>query len=373
MTGVAYGTAPAPVRVAMVGLGWAATSIWLPRLSRHPGYTISAVVDPSPGAAATATGHGVDAPLYPHVDELPAEAVDLAVVAVPNHLHASVAGRLLSRGVPVFLEKPVCLSGEEARQLAAAERQGGAVLLAGSAARQRADVTVLRETVEKLGRVRHVDLEWVRARGVPDAGGWFTSTSLAGGGALLDLGWHLLDTLASLLGPVHFGQVVGTVSDDFVRHGTAGASWRGDRPVARAAAGDVEDTARAFLTTDDGVSVALRASWASHSATDATRIRVDGSAGSALLECTFGFSPNRVARPGVTLMTDGITTDLPVPPEAVGAEYTRQLDVLPGLLRDPDQRGRAIEEAAWTIEAVERIYRSARAAQAPVPTPERQP
>ncbi|MCF2435731.1 Gfo/Idh/MocA family oxidoreductase [Streptomyces thinghirensis] len=208
---------------------------------------------------------------------------------------------------------------------------------------------------------------------MPDAGGWFTSTSLAGGGALLDLGWHLLDTLASLLGPVHFGQVVGTVSDDFVRHGTAGRPGGVTDRWREAAAGDVEDTARAFLTTDDGVSVALRASWASHSATDATRIRVDGSAGSALLECTFGFGPNRVARPGVTLTTDGITTDLPVPPEAVGAEYTRQLDVLPGLLRDPDQRGRAVEEAARTIDADRADLQVGPRGTGTRTTPERQP
>ena len=238
------------------------------------------------------------------------------------------------------------------------------MLLAGSAARYRADVTVLRETVEKLGRVRHVDLEWIRARGVPDAGGWFTSSSLAGGGALLDLGWHLLDTLTSLLGPAGFGQAVGTVSGDFVNHGSARAGWRDDEPARDTAAGDVEDTARGFLVTDEGVSVALRASWASHEATDVTRIRVEGSDGAATLGCTFGFSPNRVAGPTVTHTRDGITTELPVPPEQIGAEYVRQLDALPALLADPALRGRAVEDATRTIDVIERVYASAREARA---------
>ncbi|MFF8026158.1 Gfo/Idh/MocA family protein [Streptomyces sp. NPDC007896] len=369
-------TAEAPVRIALVGLGWAATSIWLPRLRRHPGYTVTAVVDPAPGAPALLAAEGIDAPLFTDVGRLPPELADLAVVAVPNHLHATVAARLLRRGTAVFLEKPVCLSTEEARQLAAAEQAGGAVLLAGSAARFRADVTLLRETVEKVGRIRHVDLEWVRACGVPDAGGWFTSSSLAGGGALLDLGWHLLDTLTSLLGPTDFGQVVGTVSSDFVNRGSARAAWRRDEPVRNAGAGDVEDTARGFLITDEGVSVALRASWASHVATDVTRIRVEGSDGSAALECTFGFSPNRVAGSTVTHTRDGITTGLPVPAEEIGAEYVRQLDALPGLLADPALRGQAVEDAARTIGVIERVYGSARqahAAQALVPTLGRQP
>ncbi|MET9968523.1 Gfo/Idh/MocA family oxidoreductase [Streptomyces sp. NPDC006356] len=378
MTGISDGTAAAPVRIAMVGLGWAATSIWLPRLRRHPRYTVTAVVDPAPGAPEVLGAQGIDAPLFTEAGQLPADIADLAVVAVPNHLHATVAAALLTRGIPVFLEKPVCLSKEEAQALAAAEEAGGAVLLAGSAARYRADVTALRETVKGLGQVRHVDLEWIRARGVPDAGGWFTDSSLAGGGALLDLGWHLLDTLTSLLGPAGFGQAVGTVSSDFLNHGSARAAWRDDEPALAMAAGDVEDTARGFLITDEGVSVALRASWASHAGTDVTRIRVEGSDGTAALECTFGFSPNRVAAPTVTHTRDGITTEVPVRAEEIGAEYVRQLDALPVLLADPTLRGRAVEDAARTIGVIERVYGSAReartrrAAQALVPTLERQ-
>ncbi|QTD95914.1 Gfo/Idh/MocA family protein [Streptomyces cyanogenus] len=374
MTGGLEGAAAEPLRIAMVGLGWAGSSIWLPRLRRHPRYTVSAVVDPAPQAPGVLAAEGIDAPLFTDAGRLPPDLADLAVVAVPNHLHAAVATGLLARGTPVFLEKPVCLSSAEARQLTAAERAGGTVLLAGSAARYRADVAVLREAVGSLGRIRHVDLEWVRARGVPNGNGWFTRASLAGGGALLDLGWHLLDTLTSLLGPVRFDQAVGTVSGDFVNQGAARADWRAEEP-SPGGPGNVEDTARAFLVTDEGVSVTLRAAWASHRATDVTRIRVDGSDGSAALECTFGFSPNRVARPRVTRTTDGVTTELPVPAEEIGAEYARQLDELPGLLADSALRGRAAEDAARAIGVIERIYRSAHKAHtapALVPSPERQ-
>lgn len=101
-----------PVRVAVAGLGWAGREIWLPRLAAHPGFAVTAVVDPEPGVRARARdGHHVPA-AYADVDELPADAVDLVVVAVPNHLHAAVAARLLRRGVPVFLEKPVCLTSD---------------------------------------------------------------------------------------------------------------------------------------------------------------------------------------------------------------------------------------------------------------------
>ncbi|MFI5472504.1 Gfo/Idh/MocA family protein [Streptomyces cacaoi] len=359
-----------PIRTAVVGLGWAARSIWLPRLRRHPDFTVSAAVDPDPASRAAVTAEFPDTPVLAAVHDSDPAQVDLAIVAVPNHLHREIAGGLLLKGIPVFLEKPVCLTSAEAEQLAEAERVGGARLLAGSAARHRADVRALLANAGDLGTIRHIELSWVRARGVPDAGGWFTRRRLSGGGALVDLGWHLFDIAAPLLGSANFTQVTGAVSGDFIARDTARVSWRAGKAEdgqesKRADVGfiDVEDTARAFLVTDDGVSLSLHASWASHEERDITRVRIDGSAGSATLRCTFGFSPNRLAHPELTRTDDGRTRDIPVPEEPVGTEYDRQLDELLAQLRDPAGPRRAVEEARRTIGAIERIYSSARAAQ----------
>ncbi|MFI6159248.1 MULTISPECIES: Gfo/Idh/MocA family protein [unclassified Micromonospora] len=362
-----------PIRVAVVGLGWAGREIWLPRLAAHPAFEVTALVDPQPAVREAARDTHAVPFAYADVDDLPAGAADLVVVAVPNHLHAAVAARLLRRGVPVFLEKPVCLSSAEAALLADAERAGGAVLLAGSAARWRADVRALADAAAELGPIRHVDVAWVRARGVPDAGGWFTRRDLSGGGALVDLGWHLLDTVLPLLGPAtRITHAVGSVSADFVNDTAAHAVWRDPAGSAAAAGalrgdgsvggsrGDVEDTARGFLLTADGASVAVHACWASHEALDRTTITVQGVAGTATLRCTFGFSPNREPTPVLTRTRDGETVALPLPAEPIGTEYDRQLDALPGLLTAPASRGAAVAEAHRTIDIIERIYRTAR-------------
>nr|WP_202490393.1 Gfo/Idh/MocA family oxidoreductase [Streptomyces sp. SID8381] len=359
----ARGPGRAPVRTSVVGLGWAAKSIWLPRLRQHPSFGVSFLVEPNQAAWSDVPQDRTGTRLLSDVSELRRDEVDLAIVAVPNHLHSAVACRVLRMGIPVFLEKPVCLNSAEADQLAAAEREGGAMLLAGSAARYRADVLALREVIQRdLGELRHIELSWVRARGVPSAGGWFTQRQFAGGGALVDLGWHLLDTVGPILGPVGFDQAVGTVSDDFVNDRSSEAAWREDAPREPDAAGDVEDTARGFLVTETGVSVAIRASWASHEPYDTTRVRVDGSAGSATLDCTFGFSPNRRKGSRLVLVRDGERTEVPLPEEEIGAEYLRQLDELPHLLADPAARGRTVEEVRRTIAVIERIYGSARRA-----------
>ncbi|SCL73330.1 Gfo/Idh/MocA family protein [Micromonospora peucetia] len=361
MTALPPAAAPdRPVRVAVAGLGWAGREIWLPRLAAHPGFEVTALVDPQPAVRDAARDTHAVPFAYADVDDLPVGAVDLVVVAVPNHLHATVAARLLRRGVPVFLEKPVCLTSAEAEVLADAERDGRSLLLAGSAARWRADIRALAEAADELGPIRHVDVAWVRARGVPDAGGWFTRRDLSGGGALVDLGWHLLDTVLPMLGPTRVTHAIGSVSDDFVNDSAAHAAWRSDAGTGGRARGDVEDTARGFLLTADGASVALHACWASHESLDRTTITVHGATGSATLRCTFGFSPNREPTPVLTRTRDGETVRLPLPEEPIGVEYDRQLDALPGLLADPTRRGAAVAETRRTIDIIERIYQSAR-------------
>ncbi|PJE98185.1 hypothetical protein CUT44_08535 [Streptomyces carminius] len=344
-----------PLRVAVIGTGWAARSIWLPRLTAHPAFTVAAVVDPDPAARAAASGG--ELPEFATAEELSPAEIDLAVVAVPNHLHAAVAETVLGAGISAFVEKPVCMTSAEADRLAAAEFTGSAMLLAGSAARYRTDVRTLLETAGTVGRIRHISLRWVRARGIPSGVGWFTSRRLSGGGALMDLGWHLLDVAGPLLGSAKFRQVIGSVSDDFVNDGSVRARWREDE--AANTSGDVEDTARGFLVAPEGTSVSITASWASHRPDDVTAVVIEGSTGTLSLTCTFGFSPNRQDHSVLTLTRRGRETVVPVPNEPVGVEYDRLLDDLPRRLADPRTRGVAVGEAAHNVDAIERLYRSA--------------
>lgn len=345
------------VRVALVGLGCAARSIWLPRIRRHPAFELTAVVDSDQAARRSFDPQGGHVSVLSSVDDLAVASVDLAMITTPNHLHCDLACRLLARGLAVFVEKPVCLNSVEADRLLTAEHAGGTVLLGGSAARYRADVRALYGLAGQLGQIRHVELAWVRARGVPN--GWFTRRGLAGGGALVDLGWHLLDTISPLLGKVTFEQVTGTVSADFLADGGRRAAWRHGSEPDDGCRGDVEDTARGFLVTEDGVSVSLRTSWASHEAHDATRIRIEGSAGTAALACTFGFSPHRQHGSTLSHTRDGDSVPVAVAQEPIGTEYRRQLDRLPRQLTDPACRGLVIQDARWTIGIIERLYASA--------------
>src|SRR5690349_3217416 len=99
-------TRAAPVRLALIGLGWAVRELWAPRLSGHAGFTVVAVYDPDPSATAWAVARFPTARLLSEPGDLRPDEVDLAVIATPNHLHAATAISLLERGISTFVEKP---------------------------------------------------------------------------------------------------------------------------------------------------------------------------------------------------------------------------------------------------------------------------
>jgi predicted dehydrogenase len=100
-----------PICVGLVGCG--AWGLNILRDLRELGSEV-AVVDRSPAARAAALAAGATG-AFSRPDQLP--AVRGIVVATPATTHASVVGELLSRGTPVFVEKPMATNLEQARLL----------------------------------------------------------------------------------------------------------------------------------------------------------------------------------------------------------------------------------------------------------------
>ncbi len=90
---------------------------------------LSAVVDPSPAAAAVAAQAGV--PLFASIDELLAcDRPDGLILATPNPLHVPQALQCIAAGLPILLEKPIATTVTEGQTLVdAAERSGVPVLV----------------------------------------------------------------------------------------------------------------------------------------------------------------------------------------------------------------------------------------------------
>jgi predicted dehydrogenase len=195
-------------------------------------------------------------------DMLAMKELDAISVALPNYLHAPVTIAALTAGKHVLCEKPLAATLADAEEMVAASQRTGQTLMVTFNYRYRADTRFIKTQVEKgaLGPVYHVRAGWVRRRGIPKVGGWFTRKAKSGGGPLIDLGVHIMDLVMWML---DYPQVL-TVSG--ATHNALATLGKGSRtPFDGTTDFDVEDVAIAFLRLAGGTSVALEISWASHS------------------------------------------------------------------------------------------------------------
>lgn len=106
------------VRVGLIGAGFI-SSVHADALAATPGVTLAAVIDPNLKAAerlAAVRGAKAFASL---ADAVAAGAIDRVHALVPPDLHFAVGKQAIEAGLPVLLEKPICVEGSQARELIA--------------------------------------------------------------------------------------------------------------------------------------------------------------------------------------------------------------------------------------------------------------
>ena len=195
------------------------------------------------------------------------ETVDAVIITTPNRFHEPAAVAALERGIDVLCEKPLAHTLESAERIADAADESDAFCSVGFHNRYTPAMELFhaKESEGVFGDVSHVEAEYVRRRGIPAPGSWFTDRSLSGGGALIDIGVHVLDYALALLGFPDPVDVSASVRSEFGARpdyadpdGWAG-NWDADGDTF-----DVDDSASAFVTFDDGSTLSLEVAWATN-------------------------------------------------------------------------------------------------------------
>ncbi len=120
-----------PVRVAVIGCGWAGRYVHLtPLRAAGAAATLAWVVDAGPVQAAAAAQEFGALQYGTSLDAVLADrAVDAVIIATPTALHAPHTLAAVRAGKHVLVEKPMASSAAEARAMDAAARAAGVVLM----------------------------------------------------------------------------------------------------------------------------------------------------------------------------------------------------------------------------------------------------
>lgn len=270
-----------PLRVGVVGLGFAGETHTKAYL-QIPNVQVVALAGLEPDKLALlGTRYNVPHLYDSYAGLLARDDLDIVSVCVPNYLHAPIAISALEQGRHVLCEKPLARSGDEAAAIVHAAQQANRVLHVAFNHRMRGDVQVLRQAISggTLGRIYHAKASWMRRRGIPGLGSWFTSKEMAGGGPLIDLGVHVLDLALYLLDEP---EVVSVSSAVYAELGPRGYGGGQTTKLQVGSGFEVEDLATAFVRLADGGTLLLEASWATHgSAGDDFGVTLYGTDGGA--------------------------------------------------------------------------------------------
>ncbi|PYJ53125.1 MAG: hypothetical protein DME82_14800 [Verrucomicrobia bacterium] len=212
-------------------------------LAKVPGAKLIAVTDVDQQRAARVTAPTRARVCKDIAEMLDLDQVDAVIVSTPPQFHEEAVLAALAAGKHVLCEKPLSNSVDGCRRMLRAAHESGKTLATGFNHRYFPAIRFLQRTladgaIGKLDHVRafagHEGLSQFRAP-------WEHDKAVIGGGALMDVGIHLIDLTAYILGDVR--EVFGLTSNRV---------W--NLPG--------EDNGFALLRSANGTVATLHASWA---------------------------------------------------------------------------------------------------------------
>ena len=182
---------------------------------------------------------------YPTVDVntlFQREDIDAVVICTPNAFHAPFAISFLQNGKDVFIEKPMAINAEEGERIQTEATKNNRCLMIGHMWRFDTEVNYMRDIVQsgKIGKIVKTKGYGIHENWGP--AGWFTQKSLAGGGALADMGVHAIDTIRYILGDPEPKEVYAKIGTYYGHY-------------------DVDDTGILMITWINGTTSIIESGW----------------------------------------------------------------------------------------------------------------
>jgi len=258
------------LKIGIIGTGWIADAHMACYL-KQPDIEIVAGADLIPGKAeAFFKKHGVEGVrCYPdHKAMIDAEDLDGVSVCTYNATHAECSIYALEHGVNVLLEKPMCVTMEEAKALYKAEKASGKILSIGFQPRFDPVMQQIKKVISTgvLGKIYYIQTGGGRRHGIPTPfGTTFIEKKTAGLGALGDIGCYALDAVLNAIGYPKPLTVTGYKSA-YLGKNPNYYIWD-NKPAEYADLFGVDDFAAGFVRLENDIILDFRISWAMHADT----------------------------------------------------------------------------------------------------------
>ncbi|MBE7066129.1 MAG: Gfo/Idh/MocA family oxidoreductase [Ruminococcaceae bacterium] len=253
------------IRIGIIGTGWIAGA-HAEAFKHMPDLELVAASDLIPGkAAAFVAEHGfknVKTDYKDHLEMINDDSLGLDAVSICtyNCQHAVCTIDALNKGLHVLLEKPMCVTLEEAVEICRAEKRSGKILSIGFQPRFDENMKMVKKICQsgELGKIYYIQTGGGRRRGIPTPfGTTFIEKETGGIGALGDIGCYSLDMIMNAIGHPKPLTVTGYKSAYF---GTDPKNYPGHPEYAEKFG--VDDFAAGFVRLEGDIIIDFRIAWA---------------------------------------------------------------------------------------------------------------
>ncbi|MBI4787444.1 MAG: Gfo/Idh/MocA family oxidoreductase [Chloroflexi bacterium] len=190
------------IRVGLVGTGWG--QLQLEAFRRVKGAQVVALCDADvERLEKLARQYHIAHTVADYRELLAGDMIDWVCIAAPPEWHRAMAHEAIAAGKHVLCEKPIALNDWEARDLLAAAQARGIVHAADYEMRFLPAHAYCKELIDEdyLGALHRVDVTMTMERPWGEHGNW-AADAASGGGVLMELGSHFIDTLRWWFGDV---------------------------------------------------------------------------------------------------------------------------------------------------------------------------
>lgn len=253
------------VRIGLIGAGGIAGA-HVAGYRRNPDTVVfAAIADPVRESAERRRGDDETVAIYADYRTMIAEAdLDAVDICLPHHLHAEAIIAAAEAGLHVLCEKPLCMTQAEAEQIAEVAARTGVTIMCAHNQLFLPTVAEAKRLIDDgaFGRVYEVrTTDSFYNDFTPESMGWRANAATAGGGELIDTGYHPVYLLQHLAGGVPT-EVTAMLS----RH--------------RLEFMEGEDSAQVLVRYDNGVVGHVTTSWAYEAAPGTEKFSLVGERGS---------------------------------------------------------------------------------------------
>jgi len=249
---------PQTIGVGIIGAGGIARGVHIPGYQKLENVKVVAVADPVEASRDAAIELGVETAFADFREMLERDDIQVISVTTPNFMHAEATIAALEAGKHVLCEKPLAMNTQEGEAMVEAARRTGNKLMCGFHYRFTPEVQCLKKfaAAGSFGDMYYTRVQALRRRGIP---GWglFINKEKNGGGPLIDIGVHMLDSAMHVLGYPKVVAVSGQTYQKFGKRGdVVGLFGQWDYKNFT-----VEDLASAYVRFEDGATLVLESSF----------------------------------------------------------------------------------------------------------------